>query len=237
MFGFMPATNNGVAAYQRALRALRENHRDEFNEVLKSRNESYEQDLARAKGYGWRTPSTPYNQALSVLRDERYRDEFEELKTQFRSELDGEVDAAIESIRRDAAKPAPPPATDSLAHVGLDDAAVEPVGEPTYPMSLMLNEVSIPMSHYSMALDEIYLLRAALADEARILDGHLNFQAFPLSRRKMAAEQVERMRGMAAGMFEEWARPDFDPKEALASAGIDKCMTRAQWEQQRKLTG
>lgn len=55
------------------------------------------------------------------------------------------------------------------------------------------------IGHYSDALDEIYGLRAALAYEARILEMHLAFKTFPKSRRRMAEQQIDRMRGAVSG--------------------------------------
>jgi hypothetical protein len=55
------------------------------------------------------------------------------------------------------------------------------------------------IGHYSDALDEIYELRAALAYEARILEMHLAFKTFPKSRRRMAEQQIDRMRGAVSG--------------------------------------
>lgn len=38
------------------------------------------------------------------------------------------------------------------------------------------------LSDLSVALDEIYLLRAVLADEADIIEAHLDYKTFPKTR-------------------------------------------------------
>lgn len=264
MFGFMTATNNGVAAYQRALRELREMFRGEFDQLLKHYNALARFDAvgrsADPANYQPALRTTPYNAAIAHLRDERHRAEFDELRESIRSEMDGEVDAAIESIRKEFVVPEPEPATECdscrdlpyLDHISETEHIRNDICACSNPGTTHTHELHeavaaserrqaetavIPLTSYSMALDEIYLLRAILADEARILDEHLDFKTFPLSRRRIAERQIIRMRGMAAGLFEENCRDDFSPKDALRSADVDDCMTRTQWEQQRGLAG
>lgn len=267
MFGFVTATNSGVAAYQRALRDLREAHRTEFNGLLAHFNRLASHDAvlraADPNNYVSKLKTTPYNAAIAYLRDERHREEFDQLREAIRAEMDGEVDAAIESIRKDTEQ-----AAAEAERVAAERAQLAAVPEPTQVaprfntaeqyvqrMKDLDEEPSdiereieasrqrfedrsmVPISNYSMALDEIYFLRGVLADEARILDGHLNFKMFPLSRRRIAEQQVLRMRGLAAGLAEEWTREGFSPKEALKEAEIEDCLTRSQWEQQRGLAG
>ena len=50
------------------------------------------------------------------------------------------------------------------------------------------------VAELSAALDEIYLLRLALAYEAMMIEGHLGLKTFPRSRRGEAEAQVARMR-------------------------------------------
>lgn len=260
MFGFMPPGNHGVAAYQQAMRELREKYRAEFDTLLKHFNHVARMDAlgrnADPANYEPALKTTPYNAAMAHLRDKRHRKEFNERKAAIKAELEGEVDNTIEALRKEFFTPKE--STDCegcrdkpyLDHISDEEHVrndICPCSDPGWTHSPTLHEQAprpvaddsamIPIANYSMALDEIYLLRAALADEARILDAHLDFKTFPLSRRKVAEQQVLRMRGMARGLFEESVREHFDPKGALRSAGADECMTRSQWEQQRHLTG
>lgn len=58
---------------------------------------------------------------------------------------------------------------------------------------------TVPMADMTRALDEIYLLRAALAYEARTVENHLTRATFPAGRRKVAEDQVARMQAAARG--------------------------------------
>lgn len=58
---------------------------------------------------------------------------------------------------------------------------------------------TVPMADMSAALDEIYLLRAALAYEARTIENHLTRATFPAGRRKVTEDQVARMQAAARG--------------------------------------
>lgn len=55
------------------------------------------------------------------------------------------------------------------------------------------------LRHYGRALDEIFLLRSALAYEAETLRNHLALASFPKSRRASAEEQIARMLASAKG--------------------------------------
>lgn len=92
------------------------------------------------------------------------------------------------------------------------------------------------LENYSLALDEIFRLRRALAHEAAILVVHTEYATFPKSRRKIAENQISRMalsaRGGAeaayAGMNQESLR------SSLIEAGASQTLTRAQWEAEQK---
>lgn len=88
-------------------------------------------------------------------------------------------------------------------------------------------------SPLSAAIEEIYLLRAILADEAAIVEAHLSYRTFPKTRRPYAEAQVERMRHAARGGMYEAVRGKFNAKRALRTAGADECLTNHQWLAQR----
>lgn len=85
---------------------------------------------------------------------------------------------------------------------------------------------------YSKALDEVYRLRRALAYEARVVEAHLGYKTFPKTRRKIAEEQVERMRLCARGEAGVvYAGVNYTSlNAALRAAGASETLTRAQWE-------
>lgn len=103
---------------------------------------------------------------------------------------------------------------------------------PTY-IALMAGETA-PLANYSYAIDEIYQLRALLADEAAIIEAHLDLKTFPKSRREIAEKQIERMRAAARGETPEY-RDRWSPSRALKSAGADDGLLNWQWEMQRGL--
>lgn len=92
------------------------------------------------------------------------------------------------------------------------------------------------LSDLSAAVDEIYFLRALLADESGIIEAHLSLKTFPKSRRRFAEEQVERMGRVARGEMYTAARENFNQKLALKRLGADDCLTNQQWAEQRGLT-
>lgn len=98
-------------------------------------------------------------------------------------------------------------------------------------------EQSNGISDLSAAVDEIYVLRAMLADEARIIEAHLSYKTFPKSRREIAERQIARMRAVARGETEglERVAGSGSRKAALRWAGADECLTNAQWAEQRGL--
>lgn len=91
------------------------------------------------------------------------------------------------------------------------------------------------ISDLSNAIDEIYFLRAIIADEADIIEAHLDFKTFPKTRRPLAQAQIERMRRIARGDLYPAAREKFDPDRALRGAGADDCLTNAMWAESRGL--
>jgi hypothetical protein len=92
------------------------------------------------------------------------------------------------------------------------------------------------ISDLSIAIDEIYFLRAMLADEADIINAHLGYKTFPKTRRRFAEAQIERMRLAASGDMAAARRKDFNSGRALQRLGLDDCLTNHQWAKQRGLT-
>lgn len=91
------------------------------------------------------------------------------------------------------------------------------------------------ISDLSVAIDEIYFLRAMLADEAGIIEAHLDYKTFPKTRRRFAEEQIERMKRAAAGEMYAAAREKFSSNRAIERAGITSGLTNHQWAAQRGL--
>jgi hypothetical protein len=93
------------------------------------------------------------------------------------------------------------------------------------------------MADLSAALDEIYLLRKMLATEARILEAHTEYKAFPKTRLKFAKESVERMREMARGnAHAAWYRgsPEYRfARQELESIAGSGTLTRAEFQYQQ----
>jgi hypothetical protein len=94
------------------------------------------------------------------------------------------------------------------------------------------------ISDLSVAVDEIYALRVMLADEAAILEAHLEYKTFPKSRRVFAEQQIERMRTAARGDYKEAARPNKIPNSqwTLKNIGAKPTLTNHEWAEQRGLT-
>ena len=94
----------------------------------------------------------------------------------------------------------------------------------------------VPIEWLSAAIDEIYFLRAVLADESGITEAHLGYKTFPKTRRPYAEAQAERMARFARG--ETWAatRGKFDQKRALRRVNADDGLTNHQWLASRGLT-
>lgn len=93
------------------------------------------------------------------------------------------------------------------------------------------------LSDLSAAVDEIYHLRAMLADEARIISALLDYRSFPKSRREIAQRQIERMKAAACGVLGGFERvgSEYTRKSSLSWAGADECLTNSQWAEQRGL--
>ncbi len=85
------------------------------------------------------------------------------------------------------------------------------------------------LDHYSAALDEIFVLKSALAHEARVIEAHLGLKTFPKSRRAFAEAQIVRMRAAAKGRAHTAYREAPSRLDSLRKLGVDT-LTRAQWE-------
>ena len=84
----------------------------------------------------------------------------------------------------------------------------------------------------SAALDEVYRLRAALADEACVLEARRATADGPVAR------QVARMRAAARGERDSHSHLRISGgKAALRSAGADECLTRHQFAQELSADG
>jgi hypothetical protein len=91
------------------------------------------------------------------------------------------------------------------------------------------------MRDLTAALDEIYLLRQAMAYEAAVLQEHTRFASFPKSRRVWATQQIERMR-KAAESGGRAAYADVNPGSLSIEArncGLTT-LTRAQFVKERE---
>lgn len=91
----------------------------------------------------------------------------------------------------------------------------------------------VDLAEYSRALDEIYYLRAILAQQANITKEYLSLRTFPKSRAKAALNQIEAMRQAARGNARGVYHTIAFPKAALRSAGAPDMLTRASWEIER----
>lgn len=87
--------------------------------------------------------------------------------------------------------------------------------------------------HYSRALDEIYRLRVALANEANHVENMLTLATFPRGQRIIARAAVERMRRAARGETAQ-AYQEIMPfrQPLLRSAGAPETLTRGAWEEE-----
>lgn len=88
----------------------------------------------------------------------------------------------------------------------------------------------------SEAVDEIYQLRTALANEARILEAHTEYKTFPKTRRQFAEESIGRMRAAARGDWKSLYDAYRFPKNELRASGADDCLTNQQWLEQSGFT-
>lgn len=89
------------------------------------------------------------------------------------------------------------------------------------------------LAAYSAALDEVYVLRRALAFEASVVEAHtLDLKALSKRRRTQLERAVERMRGAARGesstAYAEVNHRSLD--QAMIRAGGSNLLTRASWE-------
>lgn len=95
----------------------------------------------------------------------------------------------------------------------------------------LADECEEMLDHYSAALDEIYLLRAQFAYEARGREADLTLKTFPKSRRRFAEQSIDRMRDAADGKVKGVSN------HLSLEGGIgyrrllgDRTLTRSQWE-------
>lgn len=96
---------------------------------------------------------------------------------------------------------------------------------------------TVPLSHYSKALDEIYELRTLLAYESLVTKAHLGYKTFPKSRRPHAEEQIKRMQRAARGdIFEVNRVLSFNNARILQLASVPQTLTRWAWEKARGLS-
>lgn len=104
-------------------------------------------------------------------------------------------------------------------------------------VAALLDGASVPLINYSVALDEIFVLRKALAHEALRQQVDLDFKTFPKSRRAIAEAAVERMQAAARGHAEHayGDRSSHAMRHALREAGAPETLTRAAWEASRGL--
>jgi hypothetical protein len=83
----------------------------------------------------------------------------------------------------------------------------------------------------SLAIDEIYILRRALAYEASVTDAHLGYATFPKGRREVAEAQIARMRQAARGgvglayVDRSW----MSLRASLIDAGARETLTNSAW--------
>jgi hypothetical protein len=98
-----------------------------------------------------------------------------------------------------------------------------------------VTEPEFDINMYFDALDEIWLLRRALAYEAAATAAHLSYKSFPKSRREVAENQIERMRESARGR----AQPAYSGvhtvslRSAMEAADAPTTFTRHDWELSR----
>lgn len=91
----------------------------------------------------------------------------------------------------------------------------------------------IEMEHYSRALDEIWLLRRALAYEAEVVAVQaVDAKALGKGRRAILSRSVDRMqqaaRGKVGAAYSGVSRRSLDG--CMEDAGGEQGLTRSQWE-------
>jgi hypothetical protein len=100
---------------------------------------------------------------------------------------------------------------------------------------LSSEEATVPLAQLTAALDEIYLLRRALAYEAEAIRAHMSYARFPKSRRPIAEGQIERMHGAARGevarRYAEVSGQSLD--RSMVVAGAKTLLTRSQWVEEK----
>lgn len=98
-----------------------------------------------------------------------------------------------------------------------------------------MSEPEFDINMYFEAIDEIWLLRRALAYEAAATAVHLSYKSFPKSRRQVAEKQMDRMRESARGRVQV-AYSGVHPvslRSAMEAADAPTTFTRHDWELSR----
>lgn len=101
---------------------------------------------------------------------------------------------------------------------------------------------TVPLAHYSMALDEIYALRATAAETVALLDLTLKAKSLGLRVRNQITACRDVLRLAAHGHAERRHQQAGDVgllrgKRALKYVDAPSTLTRSRWEQQRGLDG
>ena len=90
-------------------------------------------------------------------------------------------------------------------------------------------------SGLSVAIDEIYLLRAMAAEQANLLEKLMAYKSFPIKHREAVADQILRLRAVARGIagdpkkFDAIRPETFNCQILLESAGARGTLTNHQW--------
>lgn len=109
-------------------------------------------------------------------------------------------------------------------------------------MSRMVNRAEVPYSKYfgdykpsplSVAVDEIYMLRALAAHVAGSLQADLGMASLPASVRKRHEELLESLQRAVEG---EALYGLFDPKPALSAMNASEQLSNAGWAENQGVT-
>lgn len=94
----------------------------------------------------------------------------------------------------------------------------------------------VPLAELSAALDEVYLLRALLAREARVAEEHGRLKTFPASRRADLERSIADMRAAAGGGAREVFAdtPVGMISQMLSDAGVKTGLTRGMFAQEQE---
>lgn len=94
-------------------------------------------------------------------------------------------------------------------------------------------EPQVPLRLLSLALDEIYALRALCAYEAGVREADLTYRTYPKSRRDIAKDRIQKLRSAARGRAIDVVRDlhsSHSLKQSLREAGASETLVRAEWE-------